>query len=221
MRAKSIVIQRLKACSLVATLALVTPGSAAGQGFLEKMTKAAQGLAGAAGEAAMLNSTAIDIESMGLPTLAIGPLTAGISHVDIKDNVGVRLHVYLYNPTDEPVSVTVPKGESFVLIDSRGRRLQFLNLRVKNLAKGSEQLVIPALERVSMGVLYKLDAPDQAGGTLKVGAGGIIRGVPLSLGANGSSPAPTEGSGSGNPSPSETPQKDSLSAVVSRNQSRR
>lgn len=153
----------------------------AAQGIAEKMTNAARRFAAVATEAAMSNPTVLNLESRGLPTIDIGGLTVGVSRVDVKDAVGVRVQVFYFNPTEQAISVPLPNDQTFVLVDSRGKRLQFLWLKLADVPSGAAVLTVPALERATATVLYLLTADDAPDAILKVGTAGIIRGIPIGV----------------------------------------
>ena len=196
-------------CSSRSTIALAALALAAsstataplhGQaGWLERAREVAQStglgvsVTRAAAEARLLDATRISLEDGGLPTLAVGPLTLGISAVDVRSGVAVRLHGYLLNPATQPVTIPVPDPALFVLVDGQGRRLARLaGPDVRGLPSGAGEITVPALERVVFTLLYGELAPNAQRGTLKVGELGLIPGIPLdrSTGSPATQPSP-------------------------------
>ena len=149
------------------------------QGLFEKVTKAAKGFASVTTEAGMIGALNVDLETRNLPTVTVGETSVGVSQIDFKESVGVRIHIYYLNATDQPVSIPIPTDQTFVLVDGKGRRLLFLALRLKDTPKGATTLTIPALERVNLTALYNLPAGVGGEAILKVGTSGMIRGIPL------------------------------------------
>ena len=156
-----------------------SPSRVDAQGLIEKMTKAAKGFASVTTEAGMIGAISIDVETRNLPTIPVGELSVGVSQVDFKESVGVRVHVYYLNATDQPISIPMPNDQTFVLVDGKGRRLLFLALRFKDSPKGAATLIVPALERVNLTALYTVPAGASGEAILKVGTAGMIRGIPL------------------------------------------
>lgn len=162
---------------------------ATAQGAGEKLTKAAQRFAAFTTEAAMSGAAVIDAENRVPDRVMLGALSVGIARIEVKSEVGVRVHLFFFNPTEQPVTVPRPTGESFVLVDGTGKRLLFLSLRLPDAPKGGADLTVPALERTNVTLLYSLSkviAPTD--GVLKVGEAGVIHAVPL--GAAVPPPAP-------------------------------
>lgn len=150
------------------------------EGFLDRVTRAAKGISSTSAELAMRGATSIDLESQALPAVSMDPLTFGVSKVEVKDKVGVRVHAYFYNSTDQAVSIPLPEPGMFVLVDEKGRRLEAVSEpRIDKLAKGATEIMVPALERVSMRILYGAPAADAEQAVLKVGTHGSIRGIPV------------------------------------------
>lgn len=131
-------------------------------------------------QAQMIDARAVSLEERGLPTVAVGALALGVAGVEIKDDVGVRVHAFLHNPTGQAVSVPVPDPELFVLVDARGRRLERVaGPSIEKLADGAGSVSIPALERVEMTLLFAAPKPTGPTATLKVGELGAIPGIPV------------------------------------------
>jgi hypothetical protein len=132
-------------------------------------------------EAQLLGATFVDLEAAGLPVLAVGPLTFGVGGVEIKNQEGVRLHAYLYNPSaSESAVIPAPGRELFVLVDERGRRMDLLgDVEVDDVPKGAAEITVPALERVELYLLYGAPQAGANTATLKVGEIGIIAGIPV------------------------------------------
>ena len=150
-----------------------------GQSIGERMTQAARKFAAMSAEAAMSGAPSLDLESRGLPTVSVGALNVGVSRAEMKDSIAVRLHVFYHNPTDQALSIPLPNDETFVLVDDKGRRLQFLSLKQDNRPKGATELTVPALERVTFAAMYYVPTTDASAAILKVGTAGMIRGIPL------------------------------------------
>ena len=135
-------------------------------------------------EAQLLDATRIPLDDAGLPTLAVGGLTLGITAVEVRDGTALRLHAYLYNPAAESATVPVPGADLFVLVDEQGRRpVRLGEVDVEGLAEGAGEIVVPALERVALSVLYAEIPAGAKRGTLKIGTLGMITGIPLSASA--------------------------------------
>lgn len=166
---------------LAASLVLVPAAPLAAQGgLLAKVSRAAQAGRAALMDMALASAPTVELEEAGLATLQAGDITIGVSSVQAKDSVGVRLRVYLYNPGAEAASVEVPEKEVFALVDDRGRRLEPLTgLRIRNLPRDARTIEVPAMERVTGTILFPAP-PARAGSVmLKVGAEGRIAGIPL------------------------------------------
>jgi hypothetical protein len=194
------------------TLLLGFAGESNAQSLIEKVTNAARGFASVTTDAAMIGANSTDLESRGLPTVAIGAVTLGVSQVEYKAAVGVRVHVYYMNPTDQAVTIPAPTDQTFVLVENKGHRLQFLSMRVEDVPKGVKSLTIPALERVSATVLYNLPEGSGADAVLKVGAAGMIRGIPL-RDADVAAPVPNPAEAA--PPPAAAPKHDSTAFTAS------
>src|SRR5689334_22536904 len=82
-------------------MAVAPAATAEAQGIGEKITKAAQQFAAVTAEAAMSNATQIDLGTPGLATVVMGAINIGVSAVDVKNEVAVRVHVFYYNPTEQ------------------------------------------------------------------------------------------------------------------------
>jgi hypothetical protein len=122
----------------------------------------------------------IDLEGRGLTTTAFGGLTVGVSSVQVVDTSALRVHVYLLNNGAEAVRIPVPPEDSFAVVDARGRRLILLaSPKFERLPKGASELTVPSLERVEFVLLFTKIPADAADVTIKVGAAGVIRGIPL------------------------------------------
>ena len=152
-----------------------------------RKTELGKGISRTALEAQMLDSKRISVEDRGLSTLPVGPLTFGIAAVEVKDNVGVRLHAYLFNPGAEAVSIPAADPELFVLVDSKGRRLERVSgPSVEGTEEGATEINVPALERVLVTSLFDDPKADGPTATLKVGSLGMIAGIPVHTSAAGS-----------------------------------
>ena len=149
------------------------------QGLIEKVTKAARGFTSVTTEAGMIGAATLDLETRNLPAVNVGEVTVGVSQVDFKPSVGVRVHLYYLNSTDQPVTITAPNDQTFALVDAKGRRLVFLALRFQDLPKGAASLIVPALERIAMTALFTLPAGVSGEAILKIGTAGMIRGIPV------------------------------------------
>lgn len=165
----------------VALLILATrPALSTAQSGEGALTRMARGFAVVTTSAALAGAPVIDLDTRGLPTVSLGAVTVGVSQIEMKDEVGVRLHVFFYNATEEAVSIPLPTDSTFTLVDNRGRRLLYLTLRfAKALPKGATALTVPALERVSATVLFNMKFTPDAEGVLKVAGAGAIRGIPM------------------------------------------
>lgn len=189
----------------VAVLLLASAAPAAAQG---DWLKAAQNVArrSAVGgtvarlatHAQMLDATRIDLERRGLPTVAVGPLVFGVAAVDVKNGEGVRVRGYLHNSTAQAAAVPVPGDDLFVLVDSRGRRLERVaGPDVQGVSEGAAEVTVPALERVEVTLLFAGARADASTATLKVGSVGMIPGIPVhtSAGAAPAAAAPAAAAG--------------------------
>src|SRR5678815_465685 len=76
------------------SVCVATPTRVEAQGLLEKMTKAAKGFASVTTEAGMIGALNIDLETRNLPTVTVGETSVGVSRIDFKESVGVRVHIY-------------------------------------------------------------------------------------------------------------------------------
>lgn len=160
-------------------LLIAAPAQAQG-GLLEKVVRTARGAASLSAELSMRGATSIDLESRALPTVSMGLVTFGVSKVDVKDAVGVRVHAYFYNPTDQAIAIPLPELGMFVLVDGKGRRFEAgSGVKIDRLPKGATEIMVPALERVSMRVFFVVPAADTEQAVLKVGTLGMIRGIPV------------------------------------------
>ena len=161
-------------------LAFSTSSTATAQGISEKLNKAAQKFAAASAEAAMSSgATSLDLETRGLTTVSVGELSVGAWQIDVKDAVAVRVHVFYRNPKDTSVSVPVPGDDTFALVDDKGRRMQLLSVRFEKKPKDGTGLTVPALERVTLALMFYMPTSDASEAVLKVGTAGLIRGIPL------------------------------------------
>lgn len=181
----------LAAAGLAGALLLsATPARGQG-GWVQRARDAARGtgvgrsVLRTTAEARLLDATRIPLDEAGLPTLAVGGLTLGISAVEVRDGAALRLHAYLYNPAAESAAVPVPDADLFVLVDEQGRRPARLgDVDVDGLEEGAGEIVVPALERVALSILYAEIPAGAKRGTLKVGTLGMIAGIPLSASAS-------------------------------------
>lgn len=164
--------------------------AAMAQGLGDRVHKVAQHFAAFATETAMSGAAVIDLEARGLERVLIGALSVGVSQVDVKSAVGVRVHAYYFNPTDSAVTLPLPVEATFVLVDGVGRRLTFMSIRLPNAVKGSTTFVVPSLERAQVTLLYGLTSGATPDGVLKIGTSGVIHGVPLSGLPGAPSPSP-------------------------------
>jgi hypothetical protein len=193
--------------------AATAPLSAQG-GLVQRLGNAARGAQSMAAEIAMAQTATVDMEGRGLNTVAVGPLAFGVSGIAIRDSVGIRVVGYLHNPTEADVSIPLPARELFVLVDSRGRRIEALSApRIAGLPRGAQEVRVPAMERVALSILFGAPAVDAGTGMLKVGSAGMIRGLPTSeagseaapagAGAAGANPWTSSGSAQTSPAPAE------------------
>jgi hypothetical protein len=149
------------------------------QGTAQKIGKAALSVASFAADLSLANAAKIDVEARGLAPVPMDALQVGVAKVDVKNGVAVRLHLFYFNPTEQPVTVALPTDETFALVDARGRRFQQLSLRFPGLPKGATQLVVPHLERQSVDLVFALDNSADAEAILKLGPSAVLRGVPI------------------------------------------
>ena len=199
----------MRVVSTASKLALLTglqilciPAPAAAQSeWVKRAKEAARGTAvgGAvtrlSTEAQMLDATRVDLEGRGFASVPVGTLVFGIAGVDIKNDEGVRLRAYLHNPSAQEASVPIPGAELFTLVDVRGRKLELVSgPDVQGVAEGAATITIPALERVSIALLFAGPRADGAKATLKVGTLGMIAGIPVHTSAAASAQAPSSGS---------------------------
>lgn len=186
-----------RACAVMTVLLLATAAPAHAQSdWLKAARDAARGTAVGSAvsristRAQMLDATRIDLEARGLPTVAVGPLEFGVAAVDVKNGDGVRVRGYLYNATLHPAVIPLPGEELFVLVDSRGRRLERVaGPEVEGAADGAAEVTVPALERVEVTLLFAGGRADGATATLKVGSVGMIPGIPVHTSAAAASAA--------------------------------
>ncbi len=160
------------------------------QGLGDRVHKAAQHFAAFVTETAMSGAAVIDLEARGLGKVLIGALSVGVSQVDVKSAVGVRVHAYYFNPTDSAVTLPLPVEGTFVLVDGVGRRLTCLSIRLPDAVKGSTTFVVPSLERAQVTLLYSLTSQNAPEGVLKIGDAGVIHAMPLSAAPTAPPPAP-------------------------------
>lgn len=172
---------RLLALPALAAALAFGAAPAGAQGFLRK-------LAGATMDMAMRTAPVTDLESRGLPTLAVGGLQLGASKIAVRDTTALRLQVYLFNPGQAAVTVPAPDRSLFALVDDRGRRLTLVSgPRIERHAGGP--LTVPAMERVGLVFFFNGLGADAQTVTLKVGAVGMIPGIPLRGEAGGGAAA--------------------------------
>ena len=182
---------------LCVALAIPVRAAARAQGTVQKITKAAQSVASFAADIALAKSVTIDAEARGVTPLTIDAIQVGVDKVDVKNGAAVRIHLFYFNPTDQPATIALPGDDYFSLIDLKGRRFQLLSLRAPGVAKGSTQLTVPHLERTSISLVFALEHSTESEALLKVGTTGVIRGIPIR--ADGTGPraeattAPTTG----------------------------
>lgn len=196
-----------RAVGLAISLLLFAGQSAAAQGagIKKKVSNIAKGsifgraASGLSAEAELLDATTVELDGRGLPTIPVGALTFGVAAVEIKDGEAVRLHAYLLNPGADEVRIPRPTPEMFVLVDEKGRRLERLGGVEAEDQPDAAAIVVPPLERVTLYVLFGDLKADAQTGTLKVGAVGMIGGLPLSTAAAGALPPQQGESGVANP----------------------
>ncbi|MBA2626409.1 MAG: hypothetical protein H0U85_00190 [Gemmatimonadales bacterium] len=166
-----------------AALSLTCARTVRAQGLLEKLRKASADLA-------LSGAPVTNLEQRGLTKVAIGTVTFSVSSVTMKDTTAVRIRTFLYNPGDQPVELPLPTAESFALVDDGGRRVPMIGApKVTGLGKGAVTLTVPSLERVEIVLLFGKLAASATEATLKVGAAGMIRGIPLGAAAAGAGAA--------------------------------
>lgn len=178
------------------------PTDAGGQNLLDRAKKAvgntsvARKANAAALEVDMIDATYIDLEGAGLSQVAVGSLRFGVSGVEIANGKGVRVRAYLFNPGSADVTVPVPDGDLFRLVDSKGRTLELAAGPRLDAGDESAEVTVPALERIALSLLFA-DAPaepDRA--TLKVGSLGMVAELPVHTMAAADGPAGGVWSGS-------------------------
>jgi hypothetical protein len=177
------------------------PGAANAQGLMQRAKDAAKRTAAGkvarkiGAEAQMIDAITIDLEPRNLATVSVGALKLGASSVEIKNGDAVRIKLYLFNPTQQSVTVPLPPGDLFVALDEKGRKLEIVgDPQVKDLVAGSTDITVPAMERAIIYVLFEDVAADAKLGNLKIGPTGIISGIPLNTSAasstSGTTPSP-------------------------------
>jgi hypothetical protein len=141
---------------------------------------AAKRVGAASAEVVLAHAPSLDLEPRGLTTVSYGGVVLGVAGIDTKDTTALRLRLYLYNPSEQPVRVGLPGEDALVLVDARGRRVTSLgDPRTGRVQKEGGAVVVPALERVKIAMLYTNVPGDGGEALLKVGTSGIIRGIPL------------------------------------------
>jgi hypothetical protein len=178
-------------------LASARPDAANAQGLMQRAKDAAKRSAAGkvarklGAEAQMIDATTIDLEPRNLPTVSIATLKLGASSVEIKNGDAVRLKLYLFNPTQQSINVPLPTADLFVVTDEKGRKLEIVgDPQVKDLAAGSTEITVPAMERAVIYVLFQDVAGDAKLGNLKIGSG-VISGIPLNTSAASGSTTPS------------------------------
>lgn len=173
-------LHRPLAVALLLLAAAAAPLAAQG-GLMQRLGNAARGAQSLAAELAMAQAATVDLDGSGLSTVAVGPLAFGVSGIAVRDSVGLRVLGYLHNPTGGDVSVPLPTREMFVLVDSRGRRIEALSApKIRGLAQGAQEVRVPANERLAVSILFGAPAADAGAAMLKVGNAGTIPGLPTS-----------------------------------------
>ena len=168
------------AIAIAAVIATIVSRPAGAQSASEKITRAVRRATAFTADLALGSVKPIDLEARALTTIAFGGITVGVSAVQVLDTSALRVRAYFLNSTDAPVRIPVPPEDSFVVVDARGRRLTTLaSPKFARLPNGATELTLPPLERVEVVLLFARIPVDATEVMLKVGATGIIRGIPL------------------------------------------
>jgi hypothetical protein len=175
---------------VAAVLLLISTPPVAGQDWLTrraasvvKETRIAQDVNLAALEARMITATLIDLEEHELDAVFVGSLTFRVSAVEVLNGVGVRVHAYLHNTNAFNETVPAPTADLFVLVDSRGRRIEIVDIDIEGPPAGATNIPVAALERIGLSLLFVDPPREPVTATLKVGELGMIGGIPVHTGA--------------------------------------
>ena len=154
-------------------------------GFLARLARGLDQANAVATTVRLQKAVRIDLESRGLQSATYNGTTLGVSAIDVRDRVGVRLHLYLHNTGDQALAVPVPSAGLFALLDERGRSLAAIGQLVAERGSGHAPpavangvLTIPALERVPFTLLFAAPPADATELMLRVTGAGVIRGLP-------------------------------------------
>ena len=107
-------VNRMRQVILAAVSIVAVSGTAQAQGLFDKAKDVAkkssigQKATKLQTEAQMIDATGVDLEAKNIPPISVGTLQLGISGADIKNNTGVRLKLYLFNPAQQDAAVPVP-----------------------------------------------------------------------------------------------------------------
>jgi hypothetical protein len=175
---------------ILAALLLFLPIPAETQDWLTRRaagavmrTKVAQDISRTALEAQMLTATVVNLEESGLDSVAVGQLWFRIARIELQNGIGIRVRAYLHNPTSIGEAIPAPTPDLFVLVDSRGRRIEVVDIEIEGLPEEASEISVPALERVGLSLLFADPPREPATATLKVGELGMIGGIPVHTGA--------------------------------------
>jgi hypothetical protein len=131
-------------------------------------------------EIQMLGATVVDLDQRDLPQISLGTLQLGVSGVEIKNGEAVRVRVFLFNPEIQEAQVPVPDPDWFVLVDTKGRRLERISgLSIEGAGSGATIITVPGLERVALSILYGKGTADAPTAILKVSTLGTIAPIPV------------------------------------------
>ena len=144
-------------------------------------TRAAQRVASVTADMAL--ASAVKIDAATIAPVPYGALQAGVASVDVVNGSVVRLHLYFYNGGDAPVTQPALPDSAFVLLDGTGRRFSLVSVRSREVRAGATTMVVPALERVGIDVVFMLNNSSATEAVLKIVPGVVIRGVPIHQGA--------------------------------------
>jgi hypothetical protein len=175
---------------ILAAILLLSPVAAEAQDWLTRRaagavmrTKVAQDISRTALEAQMLTATVVNLEERGLDSVAVGQLWFRIAGVELQNGTGMRVRAYLHNPTSTNAAVPAPTPDLFVLVDSRGRRIEIVDVDIEGLSEDVPEISVRALERVGLSLLFANPPREPITATLKVGELGMIGGIPAHTGA--------------------------------------
>lgn len=135
-------------------------------------------------------ASAVPIDATSIAPVPYGALQVGVTSVDVVNGSVVRLHLYFYNGSDAPVTQPALPNSAFVLLDGTGQRFTLVSVRSREVPAGATTMTVPALERVGVDVVFKLNNSPATDAVLKVAPATVIRGIPIRQGATQAPAAP-------------------------------